>query len=332
MKRRQFFMYLAGSAALGWTGWKFHNSRQTGHVIKVSQTGHALGTSVELTVYHRDRILANRALSRAFEEIEQVEKVMSIYRPESQLGQLNTNKSLENPHPWLVEVIEYACRLSEQTGGAFDATVQPLWQLYYQSNQKGIEPDEAEIREVVKSVNWQNIRVSPNLLELKGSGTQVTLNGIAQGFAADAVARVLSMHGVESAFIDTGEIGTVGIHEQKEHWTVGIKHPRNPKSLFGIAQLRNRCLATSGDYETRFDEDYRNHHLIDPKTGHSPGELSSVTVAAPTALQADGLSTAVFLLGIQEGLGLIKSTPGADALFITKNGRSVSSPGFPHFS
>lgn len=166
-------------------------------------------------------------------------------------------------------------------------------------------------------------------IELRGDDTEITLNGIAQGFAADAVRRVLVSHGIESALIDTGEIGTLGEPAQKRDWSIGIKHPRDIGNLLGMARLNGRCLATSGDYETTFTNDFSQHHLLDPKTGSSPAELSSVSIAATTAMQADALSTAVFVAGLRDGKELVKSIPGVDALFVTKQGKVVRTAGFP---
>jgi len=337
MKRRQFILSLAGTAAAGLTGWKlvqttgaksFKGALPTGQLVKLSRNGWALGTQVTLTVFHDDQAAAEEALEQAFKEIETVEQVMSLYRPTSQLSQLNRNGRLDNPHPYLVEVLETASALSEQTNGAFDVTVQPLWTLYYTHAKARTEPTGAELQAALAKVDWRRVEISPQQIRLKGDGTEITLNGIAQGFAADAVGRVLQTYGITSALIDTGEIGTVGARAGKDDWSIGIKHPRKPQDFLGLASLNGRCLATSGDYETRFSEDFSQHHLLDPKTGRSPSELSSVSVAAPTALQADALSTAVFLLGLKAGRQLIEATPGTDALFVTKEGQTVRTSGF----
>jgi thiamine biosynthesis lipoprotein len=337
MKRRQFMLSLAGSAAiLGWAGWKIGTRKGAGtHLFpaaglaRFSRSSWALGTKVELTVFHDDEKSANRALEEAFVELNRVEEVMSLYRPESEIARLNRTGKLNSPHPYMLEVLETANRVSQQTGGAFDITVQPLYTLYATHNEAGTLPSEAEIAAVLKRVGWQRVEFNRERVVLNGAGTEITLNGIAQGFAADAVGRVLKAHGIQHALIDTGEVNAVGGHAQRENWTIGIKHPRDENGLLALAQLNGRCLATSGDYETRFGNGYESHHLLDPHTGHSPKELSSVSVAAATALEADALSTAVFLTGLDKGMQLIESIPGADALFVTKSGRVTKTSGFP---
>ena len=110
---------------------------------------------------------------------------------------------------------------------------------------------------------------------------------------------------------------------------MGIQHPRRADAYLALAKLRGRCLATSGDYATCFRGDYRYNHLFDPASGTSPQCFSSVSIAAPTATLADALSTAVFVLGAEEGLRLIHSMPNVDAMFVFKDGRVLTSQGFP---
>ena len=332
MKRRQFIITLAGSAAAGLTGWQLTRLGGSPNLVKSTRTGWALGTNVSLTVFHEDRQAAETALTAAFKELDRVEDLMSLYRGDSELSRLNRAGRLDNPHPDLVAVLERATTLSATTDGAFDITVQPLWEVHYRHSQAGTRPDEAEVREALSKVGWQRVQVGADRIRLQGQGTAITLNGIAQGFAADQVGKVLAGHGIQHALVDTGEIGTIGNHARKDAWSVGIKHPRANDQLLCLAALKGRCLATSGDYETRFSNDFSQHHLLDPRTGYSPTELSSVSVVAATALEADALSTAVFLLGQGAGRQLIESMDGVEALFVTKDGNRSRTSGFPVIS
>ena len=122
---------------------------------------------------------------------------------------------------------------------------------------------------------------------------------------------------------------TLGGKARGEAWTVGIQHPRRDDAYLRWRSCEGRCLATSGDYATAFGSDRRDHHIFDPHTGRSPQELASVSVVAPTATQADALSTALFVLGADGGLALLEATPGADALFVLKDGTTLATSGFP---
>jgi FAD:protein FMN transferase len=163
---------------------------------------------------------------------------------------------------------------------------------------------------------------------LHGAGTSLTLNGIAQGYAADRAMAALAAHGIEHALIDTGELAGLG-RRQGSPWRIGIQHPRAADAFIALARLDHRCLATSGDYATAFSPDHRYNHIFDPRSGDSPQELASVSIAAPTAMEADALSTAAFVLGAQGALDLLATMPGVDALLVLKTGGVIKSNGFP---
>ena len=311
-----------GSGALPW--------RSTRLPVLTRKT-HALGTNVTLTVLHPDEQAAAVAIEASFGALQLVEQVMSLYQPASQLAQLNRNRVLLDPHPHLVTVLRVARAMSQRTEGAFDVTVQPLWQLYREAHTRGDLPSPAEVEQTRRLVGWRNVEISSRAIKLQGKGTAITLNGIAQGFAADLVRKTLRDHGVQHALIDTGELSAMKCQSDASGWQVGIQHPRLEDAYVSLAQLADRCLATSGDYATTFSADYRHNHLLDPHTGRSPTELSSVSIAARTALEADALSTAAFVLGAEEGLRLINDTAGADALFVLKDGHSLATAGFPGY-
>ncbi len=140
---------------------------------------------------------------------------------------------------------------------------------------------------------------------------------------------VLAAHGVEHALVNAGEFAALGKSPRDAAWKVGVQHPREADALAAVTALDGRALSTSGDYATTFASDFSRHHLFDPHTGGSPTELASVSVLAPTAMEADALSTAVFVLGADAGLALIARTPGADVLLIGRDGNERRSAGFP---
>jgi len=262
-------------------------------------------------------------------ELELVEEVMSLYRSHSQLCRLNREGLLHEPHPYLVEVLEVAQELSARSGGKFDVTVQPLWRLHDTAAREGRAPSPQEIAATVQLVDWQKLTVSPRLVQLHRPGMAVTLNGIAQGFAADRAKDALRRHGVEHALINTGELASLGQKPNGAPWRVGIQHPRQDFAFIALADLDGRCLATSGDYATAFGPDGKRHHLLDPDRGDSAIEFVSVSIAAPNGMLADGLSTAVFVLGPQEGMRLVRRQREADLLGVLQNGRMIGTPGFP---
>jgi thiamine biosynthesis lipoprotein len=294
-----------------------------------TRTSWALGSEVSITALHIDRRQGQAAIEAAFAELELVEQLMSIYRPQSQVSRLNRDGELKSPHPYFVEVLRTAREMSAKSDGAFDITVQPLWAVFDEAKKSGTLPTEAAIAQARAKVDWRRVEISDTRVRLGKEGMAITLNGIAQGFAADKATAALRAHGVEHALIDTGEIGTLGLKENGDAWTVGIQHPRHPDAYISLAKLAGRSLATSGDYATTFSDDFRHHHLFNPRSGYSPHELASVSIAAPSAMLADALSTAVFVLGPERGLKLAASYPQTDLLLMLKNGRTLKTENFP---
>lgn len=325
MNRRRFIGLTAGAG----TGWLASRAcLPSPNLQRFERKSHALGAGISLTVYHADSAVARRATDEALNALDRIEEAMSLFRPESDICRLNRDGHLDHPHPDLFQVLSQALDWSRLTDGAFDPTVQPLWDLYARSHLGSAVPSSAEVATARRLVDWRRCEVRPECIRL-GQGQSITLNGIAQGFAADRVREVLRAHGIRHALVDTGEFAVLGRKPDGEAWRVGVQHPRIREAYAAVTSLDGRFLATSGDYETTFSEDYSSHHIFDPVTGRSPSALSSVTVLAPTGLEADALSTAIFALGPEGGLELTGRRPGVDALLILKGGDVLKTPHFP---
>ena len=267
-------------------------------------------------------------MSAARHELELIESIMSVYRDESQLSRLNRQRELVGPHPYLIHILKRASATSLRTHGAFDVTVQSLWRSYKSSADHGRLPDAESVARARQTVGFRNVEISGSRIRLRNKA-QVTLNGIAQGFATDRVKRVLAEHGIRDALIDVGELACLGSDRAGDPWSAGIQHPRREDAFIAITPVDGRCLATSGDYQTTFTDDFRAHHIFDPRTGVSPDELASVSVLAPTATDADALSTALLVMGSRRGAFHVRAIVGADALFVRKDGHVLATSGFP---
>ena len=324
--RRRFVLLAAGGASVALFPWL--TSRRHAPSL-VTRQAWALGSDVSLSVAGLNEIAANRALDAAFAEIETVEQVMSLYRPNSQISVLNRDRRLSDPHPYLLTVLRAAAETSRASGGAFDITVQPLWEVCAAANRAGRVPTDAELSAAKAKIHWQQADITNGDVALREPVESITLNGIAQGFALDRALAALQAQGATSALIDTGEIGSLGTKAKNDPWTAGIQHPREEDAYLAVADLDGRALATSGDYESSFSADFARNHIFDPRTGNSPGELASVTIVAPTGLQADALSTAAMVLGKSRTLDLIRKLPRVDALLVDKAGRVTQTAGFP---
>lgn len=295
----------------------------------ITRSAKALGTEVSVTIAHADPATADAAIAAAFQELEQVESVLSIYQPDSHVSRLNRAGHIDQPHPFLRELMAASLQLSQRTGGAFDVTIQPLWQTYLDAYHQDRLPTEREMDDARGKIGWRKVEITEQHIHLALQGMAVTFNGIAQGFALDRVRGVLKNQGIAHALIDVGELGAVGRKSADDAWQTGVQHPREPDAFVAVVPLDDRCLATSGDYATTFTRNREHHHILDARTGRSPSELAGVSILAPTGMLADGLSTAAFILGSERGHKLVAQYDNVDALFITKDGQQFATPGFP---
>jgi len=312
-------------AALAWTraGQRGGAARSADGRTLVRGAALAFDSSVSICVLHDDPALARRALARALRAIGELDARLTVQRPGSQIGELNARGRLDRPHAHLVRLLEFAQTLADASGGAFDPTVQPLWELHSDCQRRGCAPDPDQLAQARGRVDWRSIDVRTRRVTL-APRTSITLNGLVQGYAADVAFDSLAQQGVTDALIDAGEYGALGVSPTGAAWRVGIQHPRNPSGLIGVVPMDGRFLATSGDYSTHFTDDFVSHHIFDPHTGVSPPALSSVAVAAPSGLLADGLTKPMMVLDLAAAQRLLSRYPGAGAVWIDKSSRIVA--------
>lgn len=309
-----------GAAAAG--GGMFAALARDAGLVARRRVGLAFNTPYALDVAGTDPQALDSALDAAVAALRRVEHATSVYKHAGDLGRLNATGRLTHPDPHLVTLLTYAAALSRDTGGRFDCTVQPLWDLWAACHARGERPSAAALRDTTARVDWRGVTVDPDALRL-APGTAVTLNSVNQGYAADVVMAELARQGVVDALVDTGEFGARGRHPDGRGWRLGVAAPRDPARLAFTLDPFRRFAATSGDYKTAFSPDYVDHHIFDPSTGTSPPGWSSITVEADSGLEADGLSTALFTLDHAAGRRLLAAR-GAAARWFDKTGREVS--------
>jgi FAD:protein FMN transferase len=291
-----------------------------------ARRGTAFGTIVSVTAKGRSSHQVEAALDASFAAIRAVERSMSLFDSRSEISRFNRTGVLAHPSPMFTAVLEQSMRAWKITEGAFDPTVQPLWNIWSNAGAANGAPDAGLLASARARIGFGSISLRGAKVSSARPGLELTLNGIAQGYAADLVAEIMLRHSIDSAFINTGEIGGAGdmsLHEQ----LIGVQDPRNPAAMAGFIAASSRFTATSGDYATSFSPDFSAHHIFDPQTGFSPKELSSVTVLAPTGALADALATAFMVTGRDKALALAKGMDGVDALLISKSGDLAMSEG-----
>lgn len=288
-----------------------------------------LGTSVSVSI--GDRYKTRRhVVDIVFQEIERVEGIFSTFQPNSSISRLNRDGHLVNCSSEIVNVISRALNFSSLSGGAFDITVKPVLDLYQEFHRKQLwPPSEQRLKIATSLVDFRNVVVDDDTIFLKSKGAQITTDAIAKGYIIDRAIRVLRNAGVNSAFVDIGG-DSRGIGEKADGtpWIVALQNPREFNQYLAVIRLRNRAVATSGDYERYFVPNKKVHHIIDPRTGRSATSLISATVTAKIAMDADALATTVFVLGPEQGLSLVNRLDGVEALLVTQNRTVLKSKGF----
>lgn len=323
MKRRTFITTAIG--ALAGVAGSVQSRQEPVH----SGAALAFGTTISISVAHPDAELAQRAIRDGLQAAQEVDRLMSIYSADSQVYRLNRDGVLRNPDPRLLEVLAMAAQLSALSDGAFDITTQPLWQAFSSAAREARLPSEKERLRAQALVGWRQLRVERDSVRFLRPGMVLTLNGLAQGYAADQALAAVQAHGIRNALLDTGEFIARGQKAASHPWILGVRDPRNAAALAATLYAQGCSVATSGDYECTFTPDYRHHHIFDPATGDSPSELASVTVLAPTALQADGLSTAFMVMGWERAQALAARLPAVGLMAIDKDGRRRRTTDFP---
>lgn len=297
--------------------------------VEISRTRHQLGTTVTLTVIHTREDRGLKAIAAAFDEVERIERLMSSYDRESEVSRLNAEGRID-ADPELVGLVEKALHFSQLSGGAFDISIQPLLELFETTfGERGGPPAVGEVEAARALVGFDRISVSGNTISIAG-GMRVTLGGIAKGYALDRAVSVLREHGVERALVNAGgDMRALG-EGMEGPWRIALQNPRDRGDYLAVLPLSGMAVATSGDYERYFDPEMEYHHIIDPRTGLSAKGLISVTIVAPSAVEADALATAVFVLGRGKGMELVESLDDVEAMVITSEREVVVSSGLEY--
>ena len=311
----------AGSALLG-------GGRMAHAGDPVRWRGSALGAQVSIDIYHPDRAEAERLVERSVLDVRRLEQQFSLYRPDSAISALNRTGILVAPDADMVELLKVSLFFSDLTDGAFDPTVQPLWQLYadhFSSERPDPDgPSPQELAETLTKVGRSALLVNADRVALTRRGAGVTLNGIAQGYATDRVVDRLRSAGLSTTLVNMGEIRALGTRPSGMPWRVGLDDPDKPGVLTETIDLVDRAVATSAGAGFRFDAEGRFTHLFDPATGSSPSLYSTVSVIAPTATEADALSTAFSLMPVSRIRSIVSMRPDLQARITDLRGTLIT--------
>lgn len=299
---------------------------------ELSKTDFVLGTVCTIRLIDGG---SNATLDEAFSRLRSIEDHMSANKDDSEISRISAMagkgpvKVSEDTFYVISKALEYA-RL---TNGAFDPSVGPLVRLWNIGNGDEKVPPEKEILAAKSLVDWRQVVLAANTRKvfLKKPGMRLDLGAIAKGYAADEVEKILADHKVKAAIVDLGgNIFVFGGKKDKSPWRVGIQNPESARGEYlGIVTGGQMTVVTSGVYERYFFENGRRyHHILSTQTGFPVDNgLVSVSIVSKSSIDADALSTSLFILGIEKGMEFLRQFPDTYAVFIDKDNKVYLSPG-----
>ena len=321
MIQRRFLLFAAIALAAVYVVWQQFPSHS------VHRNRMIMGTLVEIQASGDDPLVLHQLVDSAFEAMQQVERLMSPHLPDSEVATLS-GLSAMNLSAQTRDVIGAGLQVAERSQGAFDLTLGRLVKVWGLDGDSPRVPTAAEIDEALQGIGPKALRLEGGRLIKRDAALEVELGGIAKGYAVDMAARILADGGVTFASVNAGgDMRLVGRPGERD-WRIGIQHPRRSGELLATLRVAEGAVVTSGDYERFFEEQgLRYHHLFDPRTGYPARGCQSVTVTAASAMLADALATAAFVLGPEFGLKLLEDWPGVEALVVAADGQVLQTAG-----
>ncbi len=289
-----------------------------------SRTAALMGTQIKVELWHEDRGKAEALIDAVLAEIDRVEQAMSPYIESSEvyrINQLAASARVPVSHE-LSDLIDQALQYSKRSNGAFDITFASVGFLY--DYRQGISPDASTLAEKLEAISYKHIVLNreKHWIRFTDDRVKIDLGGIAKGYAVDRAVELLQRASIKHALVRAGGDTRLIGDRKGRPWWLGIKNPRGEGHV-SVMPLENVAVSTSGDYERFFisADGTRHHHILNPHTGRSASEVSSVTVIGNTATQTDALSTSVFVLGVEPGLSYINGIPDVSVIIIDRQGR-----------
>ena len=281
-----------------------------------------MGTAVECQAFHGVPEQARRAVDAAFAAVRQVDRDMSVYSPDSDIGRLNRGSGRDVAiGRQTAAVLQASLETGRASRGALDVTITPLlnqWGFY------GVREEAPGFRQLdaaLALVDYRRVHVDDanGTVRLGRHGMQLDLGGVAKGFAVDQAVAALRAQGVRSGMVNAGgDLGLLGRHPDGDPWIVGVQHPLAPARLLMALSVDRGAVATSGNYlRYRVYNGRRYGHLLHPQHGYPADTALSMTVVATTAMRADALATAAMVMG-RDGLAWIGSQTGVEAVMVSR--------------
>jgi thiamine biosynthesis lipoprotein len=268
-----------------------------------------MGTLVRIKLYARDAGQAKAAFRAAFDRIHELDEILSDYKPDSELSRLRAGHAMRVSED-LFRVLEASQALAEESDGAFDVTLGPVIRLWREARRTHRLPDAEALREAMARSGYRKLHLdaAARTVTLDQAGMQLDVGGIAKGYAADEAIAVLKKLGIRSALVAaSGDLAFSDAPPGKAGWRIEVGSR--------VLEVSNAAVSTSGDAEQHLDIGGKRYsHIIDPTTGMGLTSGITVSIVAPRGIMADGLSTAVSVLGLERGARLVLRHPGVQLI------------------
>lgn len=307
---------------------------------QTSGTELILGTIVNIQLYGKgSQGKLDEALNAAMDRARTLERVFSVNIENSELNYVNQNAS-KSPvaiSDDLYAVLECSLHYANLTAGAFDPTLGNLISLWGIGTDHAAVPTDEHLLPLVDKNNYKHVILdsSAQTVYFENDDFSLDLGAIAKGYVADEIKKLLiNDYGISNAIINLGgNVITIGGNPNGDPWKIGIANPDAPEDSSSpavIAHVEGQTLVTSGDYQRYFEsgDGIKYHHILDGHTGYPANTgIKSVSIITETSMNADALSTAVFVLGYNDGLALIESLEDVEAVFIDENNQVTCTSG-----
>ena len=309
---KKYFISAMLSALLFLTGCSAESSPEP-----VQGTFFAMDTMMDFTIYGESGLIdQSESLIASLESLVSVtDEHSDIYAIDhTGSGSLSGNAA---------ELMAQALELCRRTNGALDLSVYPIVRAWGFTTGSYQVPDEAEIQALLPLVDYRKIQydAATGTVTLP-EGMEIDLGSVAKGYAGQLVAQMLRDNGVESALLNLGgNVQTVGAKPDGSPWQIGIKDPQGEDAMM-VLSVEDQAVVTSGGYERYFEQDGQTYwHIMDPSTGHpADSGLISVTIVGDEGVVCDGLSTALFVMGLEKAADLWAQSGDFEAVFVTASG------------
>ena len=297
----------------------------------VEYTTFAMDTVMNFTLYGEKKQAVDTVKPLLAGGVSALEKILSATEEGSDIARLN-RRGAGGVGAETAEVLAKALELCEVTGGALDVTAYPAVKAWGFTGEAHRVPSPAELEALAAKIDYSAVKLEGETVTLP-EGMEMDLGAVAKGWAGDLLAEAVRANEIASALLDLGQstILAVGAKPDGKPWRIGVVDPARPGACFAVVELEDMAMGTSGGYQRYFEQDGEIYwHILDPKTA-APARsgLASVTVASPSAFLCDGLSTALFVMGLEDGAQFWRDHPELDfeAVFVTEDGEIYRTAG-----